>query len=214
MGRWLATVVMLLPGLCLAYFGYAHFADGIAQDGAVPVPVAMVAQIPLPKAAYDDAAKSLASASLRDGDAMLIRAEALFDAGRAPSEIVPLLEQGIRHAPASARGWTLLATVLQPLQPKKSAAAMSPAFLLAPRDYWIAAARVRAAGPLWPLLDAETRLAAENQSRLLWHDELLRPQIVVAAQTDAGAALLTRSFQENEIREISRYVAAARRRAR
>jgi hypothetical protein len=214
MGRRLATVVLLLPGLCLAYFGYAHFTDGAAQDGAVPVPVAMVAQISLPKAAYDDAVKSLTGASLRDGDAQLVRSEALFNGGRAPSEIVPLIEEGLRHAPASARGWTLLAEAQQPSQPKKAAAAISLAFLLAPRDYWIAAARVRAAGLLWPSLDGETRLAAEKQARLLWHEELLRPQIVIAAQTDAGAALLTRSFQESEIRDISRHIAAARRRAR
>jgi predicted Zn-dependent protease len=174
----------------------------------------MVAQLPLPKAAYDNAANTLANASPNDGDAMLIRAEVLLNTGRTASDVVPLLVDGLRHAPASARGWTLLAEAQQPLQPTRAATALSQAFLLAPRDYWIAAARVRAAGLLWPSLDGETRAAAEKQSRLLWQEELLRPQLVVAAQTNEGAALLTRSFREEEIRDVSRYISAARRRPR
>jgi hypothetical protein len=207
--RWLVSAAMLLPGLCLAHFGYVHFADGVAHDGAIPVPVAMVAQHPVPKIAYDEAAKSLARAAPRDGDAMLIRAEALFHAGRTPSEIVPLLEEGLRQAPASARGWTLLAEAQQPLAPEKSAAALSQALILAPRDYWTAAARLRVAALLWPKLDAEIRTSAQNQARLLWQEELLRPQLVIAVQTNEGAALLTRSFDESEIRKINRYLVEA-----
>lgn len=203
-------VGLCLPGVLLGTFGYIHFVDGWAQDAAVPVPVYMVAQIKMPKSAYVEAAKALRYADHRNGGAELARAEARVRSGEQGASIVDQIRDGLAHQPASARGWTLLAEVLNPSQEKYAAQSLSQALILAPNDYWLAGARAEDAAQLWPDLDDDARHMAFAQTRLLWQEPQLREQLVDLARTPAGAALISRAFGQDDIRAINRLLSRRR----
>lgn len=209
---WVLPLLALPPAVALAVFGAIHFRDGLARDAAVPVPVYMVAEIPVPKAAYASAAEALSRASIRNGEAALARVEALRNASTSPALLVAPTREALGHVPASPRGWTLLAEMLSGSNKPAAAKALSQALILAPRDYWLAPMRARDAALLWPELDAEGRAMAIAQSRLLWQEPQLRPQLLRLTATSDGVALVTRSFQPDEIRMINRWMARERRR--
>jgi len=202
---------MLLPALLLAVFGVAHFQNGLALDAAIPVPVYMVQGAKLSARAYKNANAALADASPRNGLAMIIRGETAMHAGHSQREAVALLRQGLIQAPASARGWTLLAEELRTIDAHKAGAALGQALVLAPHDYYLAAARVYDAGLLWDFLDTETRQLAISQTRLLWEEPVLRAGVVPLAQTGVGAAQFSRSLSPDEIRLLNRKLARAQR---
>jgi len=212
--RFSLIVVLVVPGIFLGIFGFVHFKDGLAVDAAVPVPVYMVAQISVPKKAYVEAAEALSEACQRNGGAMLSEAEARIHGGEPASVVLPLLRNGLSHEPASARGWTLLAEILHSKHPAWAAQALNEAFLLSPRDTWIAGARAQDAALLWPYLDDDTRGMAVEQTRRIWQEPLLRLQILGVVDTPQGAALVTRSFGQGDIRAINRWVRQERRRPR
>jgi hypothetical protein len=187
--------------------------DGLAVDAAVPVPVYMVAQVDMPKAAYVEAAKALHNADPHNGGAILAEAEARLDAGEPAQTVVPVLQRGLVRDPAYARGWTLLAGVLASTQKDKAAKALAQALLLAPRDFWVAGARARAAAKLWSVLDSDTRAMALTQTQLLWNEPLLRPELRKLLSASDGAALVTRAFDQDDIRTINRWVAREQRRS-
>lgn len=202
-----ARVLLLLPGIFLAGYGFAHIRDGIALDRAIPVPVYMVAGTPLPRAAYIEAAKALEGANPRDGIAALSRAEANLRAGASMARVSQIVVQGLWREPASARGWTLLAETYYPTDKTLAALALSQALLLAPRDYYLARPRALDAALLWAYLDADTRALAISQARLLWQEPTLRSELIGLAKTAAGASLLTRALKPDEIRLLNRTIA-------
>ncbi len=104
-------IAWLLPALALAAFAYFDFCDGLARDAAIPVPTYMIAQVAMPRAAYQDAVAALASADPHDGDATIARGEASLRSGMRPLDVAPVLIDGLEHAPASSRGWLLLSEV-------------------------------------------------------------------------------------------------------
>lgn len=198
-------MVLLVPGIALAAFAYAHFRDGIAQDRAVPVPVYMVAQKPLPAAAYAHAAESLAGADARNGEATLQRTEALMHSGEENALLVAAAKDGLSRMPASPRGWLLLSELTASADPVFAGRAMAQSLLLGSREYWLITPRLIDAAKQWPRLDREARSAAIAQVRLIWETPALRDQLAALCNSPEGAALVTRAFSADEIRRINRW---------
>jgi hypothetical protein len=90
---------------------------------------------------------------------------------------------------------------------------LTQAFLLSPRDTWIAGVRAQDAALLWPYLDDDTRGMAIEQTRRIWQEPFLRPQMLGVVDTPQGAAMVTRSFEQDDIRAINRWVRMQQRRA-
>ena len=212
--RIVGSVLLSLPGLVLGFFAAAHFVDGLAVDAAIQVPIYMVAQIAMPKAAYEDAAAVLARADARDGTAAIAHAEARLHSGASPAAQVSILTQGLLQEPASARGWTLLSEVLLPTDKEGAARALSEALVLAPREYWLVESRAHDAALLWKYLDAETQTRALEQTRMLWEEPILRGQLRRLLLTQEGVDLAARAFagRQDELREMNRWLSAERRR--
>lgn len=200
-----------LPGLVLAGFGALHMRDGAASDAAVPVPSAMVAGITAPAEAYRHTAAVLALADTRNGEAVIVRAEALMHVGDRRGA-VPLLVAGLARAPASARGWVLLSEAEDDERPSDAARALAMGLVLAPHDYWLAGRRVRDAARLWSRLDGEGCRLAMDQARLLWRDEVLRDQLRDVLRTAEGLSVVARAFagQSEDVREMNRWLARRR----
>jgi hypothetical protein len=205
-----AGILLAAPALVLGIFGGVHFRDGLAVDAAVPVPVYMVAQISMSKAAYAAAAAALAQADPSNGGATLAAAEARWHAGGNPTQLIPVIRTGLMQEPASARGWTLLSEVLHPVDEKKAARALSQALVLAPREYWLIGARAKDAAMQWSALDPESRSMALYQARLLWQEPALHGQLRELLRFPEGAALVSRAFSQDDIRSINRWRARER----
>lgn len=212
--RWFPSVLCFLPAAALAYLAFPHFLDGAALDAAIPVPNYMIAQIAMPKSAYAEAETALGRADPSDGEAQIERAEAALRAGATPGSQVPRLIRGVTLEPASARGWTLLAYAWAPADRVKAANALAMALELAPKDYWLAGMRSEAAAMLWPQLDPDAQASALAQMRLLWEEPLLRGRLRKLLTSKTGVALVTRAFsgQQDEVREMNRWLAVERRR--
>ena len=207
------AILLVLPALVLGVFGYIHMRDGAATDAAVPVPVYMIAQVSMPRAAYIDAAAALSKADPRNGEAGIARAEALLRAGepnRPSAE--ELLARALTHQPASARGWTLLSEAALPHDRKLAARALRRALLLGPRDYWLMEARAQDAALLWRDLDHDTQAIALGQVRMLWREQSLRKQLLQLLRTPEGMALTARAFadRDDEIRAMNRWLSRER----
>jgi len=202
------SVLLLAPALALGILAWAHFADGVAVDAAIPVPVFMIQQIAMPKVAYVDAAAALERADARDGDAALERAEAGLHGGAPPAAEVPLLVHGLMQEPASARGWTVLAEALLPTDREAAARALSQALVLAPRDYWLIGARAQDGARLWPELDPDAQALALEQARMLWEIPELRDQLRHLLTSPQGVALTAKAFagREDELRTMNRWL--------
>ena len=203
------SVLLLLPALALGTSAWAHFADGVAVDAAIPVPVFMIQQIAMPKVAYVDAAAALSKADVRDGEAAVARAEAALHGGASPADEVPLLVQGLTQEPASARGWTILAEALEPTDRGGAARALSQGLVLAPRDYWLIGARAQDSARLWGELDRDTQALALEQARMLWEVPELRDQLRHVLTSPKGVALVAKAFagREDELRTMNRWLA-------
>ena len=208
------SILWLVPTVVLVLAAVPHFLDGLAVDAAIPVPVYMIAQVPMPKSAYEDAVVALGRADPRDGNAAIARGEAALRSGARPLSQVPMLSEGLMEEPASARGWTLLSEAWMPTDKKKAARALAQALLLAPNEYWLAEARLQDAALLWPYLDADARLEALEQTRMLWEEPLLRNQIRPLLFSKEGVALVAHAFanHQNELRDMNRWLMLERQR--
>jgi hypothetical protein len=208
----LASVLWLLPVFALGYFALMHFFDGLAMDAAIPVPVYMIAQIAMPKIAYEDAAIALGRADGRDGEAQIARAEAGLRGGALRPSTVSELIQGLVQEPASARGWMLLSEAWPLADKSRAARALSLALLLAPNEYWLAGSRAHDAARLWLSLDADAQKHALDQTQLLWREPPLRGQLRALLASPAGVALVSRAFvhDPSELRAMNRWLARAR----
>jgi hypothetical protein len=194
----------------LAAFAYTHFRDGVAQNGAVPVPVYMIAHRPLPAMAYVHAAESLAGASVRNGEPILQRTEARMHAGENPELLALAAKEGLSRIPASPRGWLLLSELTAPSDKAFAARALAQSIAMGPREYWVVTPRLVDAAKQWPDLDRDTQASVMSQVRLLWEAPILRDQLVTLCQSAEGAALVTRAFSPDDIRQINRWLARQR----
>jgi hypothetical protein len=213
---WLTGAVLLLPAGLLAAAGLVHLHNGQAVNAAFPVPLMMATDVAVPARASADAARALAVADPRDGDAVLAQAEAGYHAGVPRTETLQRVRAGLSRAPASAEGWTFYAEMLQPRDPAMAVRALDQAFLLAPHDFYLAGRRARLAALLWGQLDRDGRDAALTQARLLWQEPLLHQEMLQLLAAPQGSALLTRAYagDPDTMRAINRWVSAQRRAAK
>lgn len=172
----------------------------------------MIAGTVLQRSIYAQAAIELAQADARDGDAQLESAEASLYAGAKKAAIVSRIIAGLRLAPSSARGWLLLSEVTERTQPALAGAALSQSFLLAPYDFYLAGRRANDAAKQWATLDPETRSMAQRQTERLWDEGDLRGYIRPLLTSDAGTALVNRSFasRRTDQRLINRWLEVQR----
>ena len=212
---WLCRVVLLAPVVLLLVVAIPRFQDGLAVDAAFPVPVYAVLNVALPVTSYRAAADVLANADSNDGPTLIARAEVASLAGNPPERVLDILRDGLSRSPASARGWSLLAEQLEKQDRTQAAAALAHSLLLGPREYFIAGKRARATALLWDELPADAREAALGQTRLLWTEILLHPEIGPLLTTSGGAELMKRAFQNDpeQLRALNRWLAEERRRA-
>jgi len=212
---WLARLGWLVGPLALAFLAIPRLTSGIATDAAFPVPIYIAMNVPLPASAYRQAADILAQANPNDGDAVIARAEAMSRSGSAPGDVIAVVQLGLSDAPASARGWTLLAEQEGKVAHGRAAAPLALALSLGPYDYWLAGRRAGDAVTLWDALDADGKSAALGQLRLLWDEPSLRQQIVPILALKGGPRLMTRALasETEEIRALNRWLNAQRRRA-
>jgi hypothetical protein len=205
-------LLAFLPALALAILAVPRLEDGIANERAIPVPNSLIRESALRPEDYRRAATVLANVDAHDGDSQVLAAETEWHAGAPAAVVAAKTEAALTYAPASLRGWLLLAEVAS--NPARQAAALSQTFVLAPYDYYIARRRTRDAARQWDTLDADTRDMALRQVQLLWDDEALHPLILPMLQTDADGALVGRAFAQrrSDLRSLNRWVSAERRR--
>jgi hypothetical protein len=207
-------LVLIAPAIVLVFAAVPRLQSGLAIDAVYPVPVMMVIGADLPQTSYNDAGTILSTAGAADGNAILLRAEALSLMQPKPAGTEALIEEGLSKSPTSVRGWTLLAEGLQGADRVRAAQALEQSLLLGPYEYYVAVRRARLAALLWDELPNEARPMALRQMRLLWQEPTLNAGILRLLATDGGANLIARSFQDepDEVRAINRWVTAERRR--
>ncbi|MDR3527560.1 MAG: hypothetical protein P4L57_09790 [Rhizomicrobium sp.] len=210
----IVNVVLLLLAIASGWFAIPHWRDGVAIGDAIPVPAYMVAQIPMPKLAYDDAVHALGRADPENGWAHIARAEAARQYGGAPQTQISEIERGLSLTPASSRGWTLLSEAWLPTDQRLAAKMLSQALLLGPNDFWLIGPRVQDAAVLWPYLDQDSKDLALAQTRMLWEVPVLRGQLRVLLRSADGVNLASRAFKnrQEEVRQMNRWLSLDRQR--
>lgn len=210
---WFARLGWFIVPIALAYLALPRLTSGMATDSAFPVPTYIAMNYPLPSSAYREAAGILAGADPNDSEAMIARAEAMSRSGAAPSDVIAVLTLGLSDAPASARGWTLLAEQEGKMAHDRAATPLALALSLGSYDYWLAGRRAGDAVILWDALDPADKSAALNQLRLLWDEPLLRSEIMPLLTLQGGPALMTRALagSPDDVRALNRWISESRR---
>ncbi len=206
--------LLSLPGILIIVLGLGPLRDGLAVDGAIPVPMYMIQQAPLSKSAYQRAARALGAANASNGQAAIFAAEAKMRAGDAPVAQIPELNRALTNSPADARGWMILSDAYATVDPKRAASALGQSLLLAPYDYFLAEPRAARAASLWAHMDSDTRDMAARQTLLLWESPDLQPTVRILLRTPTGVDLVKRSFKhhQTELRDMNRWLFIQRQR--
>jgi hypothetical protein len=212
--KYIIGVFLCVPGILLIAFAGTPLRDGIAVDSAIPVPIYLIRQSPLPKSVYNQAAMTLDRADPADGDAHLLAVEAALHAGAIPAVEIAAVQNALEHSPANARGWMILSDVTASADRGRSAAALGQSILLSPYDFWLAEPRAERAALLWPSLDKDTRALAMRQTLLLWEAPDLRQKMRLLLTKPQGVALAQYAFKDHqdELRDFNRWLFAERRR--
>lgn len=207
-----AVLLLLLPAIFLGSFSLSHIADGIAVEKAIPIPNYLIMHKLVQPSTYRDAMIALKNAAGDNGEAEIIRAESAANLGVPPLTQVKILESGLKHQPASARGWLLLSEAYQKNDKKKAAAYLSTAMMLAPRDYWLIGIRVRDAAVLWTELNFETKKNTLEQAQMLWDVPLLHDQLRAVLASADGVQIIKLAFKNrpDDVREMNRWLATQR----
>jgi hypothetical protein len=169
---------------------------GLAAEAAFPVPFYMDEGIYLPHQAYEVAEAALAKVSAADGAMRIVAAEAGYLAANDSAQADRLLKEGLESAPASARGWALLAERLASSNRATAAQAWRQSVTLGPYEYRLLARRGRLAALLWSELDDQDRAAARMQVRLLWPGVRTRPGLFSILASPGGPALFEAAFAD------------------
>lgn len=212
---WCCRLGLLLPAALLVAIAIPRYQSGRAVDSAYPVPAYTIMNFALPANSYRAAADALAEADPRDGRTLIERAEIASLAGLSRNEVVSLLEDGLARAPASARGWTILAEQTAGGNKTRAANALAHSLLLGPDEYYLAAKRARVAATVWDALPSDAADAALGQARNLWKEGGLNREIPDLLALKGGPELMTRAFRDDpeDLRALNRWLAAERRRA-
>ena len=211
-GIWALRIGLLLPAVLVSVLAIPRFVSGLALEAAYPVPPYIAKNVVLPRKSYATAAAILSHADPSDGETQIARAEAAHLAGEPDAQVIPIVENGLSHDPASARGWTLLCEVLQRTDRARSAKALTIALELARYDYFLAGRRARDGAVLWDAIAADDRPLLLRQAQLLWTEPQLHSEIPPLLNTPGGAALMTRALSDDpqQIRSLNRWVARRR----
>lgn len=208
----LVVLLLLLPAIFLGTFSVSYITDGIAVERAIPIPNYLIMHRAVRPSAYRDAIEALENANEANGEAKIIRAEAANNLGVPLSTQVKIIENGLLHKPASARGWLLLSEAYQKWDRKKAATYLSMAMLFSPEDYWLIGISVRDAANLWSDLDAETKSYALRRAQMLWDVPILHDQLRVVLSSNAGVQIIKMAFKDrqDDIRDMNRWLAIQR----
>ena len=210
--HWFRAIVLLLPPAALISLALPRLVTGLALDESFPVPAAMESDRSVAQEDYRRTGVVLSVASPVDGETQVDRAEALWLSGRDATVVLPVVTQGLVRSPASIRGWTVLAQVLQKIEPNRAAEALTIALELSPYDYSLVGRKTRAGAPLWNSLPEDARNQLVAQARLLWSHDEMRPQVLSLVAVPGGADLMTRALSDPDtIRAVNRYVTRSRR---
>jgi hypothetical protein len=209
---WTLRIGFLLPVVLVTAAAIPRIVSGLALETAFPVPSYIVKNVVLPRKSYAAAAVVLSHADPRDGETQILRAEAAHLGGTPDAQVIPIIENGLSHDPAYARGWTLLSELLQQTDRVRASKALTTALELAPYDYFLAGRRARDGAMLWDVVSEDGRALLVRQAGLLWTEKQLRDQIIPLLDTPGGAALMTRALGDNpdQIRALNRWVAKHR----
>ena len=209
---WLLRIGLLLPVLLVTAAAIPRIVSGLALEAAFPVPSYIVKNVVLPRKSYAAAAIVLSHADSRDGETQILRAEAAHLGGMPDAQVIPIVENGLGHDPAYARGWTLLSELLRQTDRARASKALTIALELAPYDYFLAGRRARDGAMLWDAMSDDGRGLLLRQAGLLWSEPQLRDQVMPLLDTPGGAALMTRALKDNpdQIRALNRWVARRR----
>jgi hypothetical protein len=210
--RLVRFALLLAPALVLLCLAMPRLITGLALDAAFPVPAGMATNRTFSTETYEKTGAVLAASVPGDGETRLLRAQALWLAGRPASEVRPLAEQALQRAPASIQGWMLLSEVALRDDPAMSARALSVALELSPYDYWLVGRKTRAGASLWDRLDPVAQKSLLTQATLIWVPGGQKSELLPLVRAPGGAALLTRAItSDNEIRAINRFISSQRR---
>ena len=210
--RFALRGLVVIPVLLITVLAAPRFLGGLAQDAAVPYTSRMIINDPLKKSDYTDAADLLAHTSPSDGESRVMRALAMWHAGSGGASVVPVAEDALARSPASARGWILLAEELRGRSPETAVSALSLGIMLAPREYYLVAPRIRAGAPLWNGLSPRAQDVLMNDARLVSIDPNLEPALRDVLRVPGGPALISRAFtgRPQDLRALNRALARKR----
>lgn len=206
---WLIRVALLLPAAAIVAAALPRLYSGAALETAFPATAYIGENVPLPQNSYKGVARILAHAPSSDGETQILRAEAAAYAGQPPATITPLLDVALSRAPASPRGWILLAALQTDSNPKTAAAALSLAIALAPREYYLVARQACAGAALWPYLAKDTRAKLVGDARILATMPEFRGELRILLGGRGGPQLVTRALAGNpeQLRQLNRSLA-------
>jgi hypothetical protein len=207
--RWATRAGLLAPAAALAMLAIPRLSTGLLLEKAFPATAYIGTNTPLPAAAYRDVARILAGASADDSETVLLQAEAAINAGASPARVLPEVEYALARSPLSARGWIILASLLTSTDRAKAANALTQAFDIAPREYYLMLPMMLVGAPLWNDLPARVRAGLLLDVRKLTDDQERRGQLRLLLSRPAGAELVVRAFaaRPEALRQLNRDLA-------
>ena len=213
LARWLRRAGSFTLPIVLVLVAAPRFVSGLATEAAFPIPIYLSMNVRVPTESYRIARDRLMRADPSDGDAKIAQAEAGIYSGANPISTVQILEEGLSLAPASARGWMLLAEQSAHSDTKRAALALTVSLELDEFDYWLVDRRIRDAALLWHVMPVAGKGYTFRQIRLIWQTPILRARIEPLLAEQGVAAIFSRAFagDRETLRAINRWRAASHR---
>lgn len=210
----LAMCVWLASAGALLVLGGWLLMAALPQAAAAPVPVFITMDVQLPHETYVEAARRLSGAAPWDGQSQLALAEARLLAYGPDEAVHQAILRGLVAAPASPRGWSLLAD-WRARRKMDGAPALAMALTLAPFDTYDSARRMRLAAVAWPSLDAQRREIATRLLRASWLRDDMRPWLPGLMAGYGAPFLFGRAFADHpaDLRAFNRWLILRRLRA-
>lgn len=203
---WGPRLLVLAPAIVVVLAAVPRLSTGLSLERAFPASAYIQTNAPLPLASYRQVADLLANASSSDDETALLQTEAAIDAGRPLEPIITQVENVLKTSPLSARGWIILASLLTNQDPRRAAQALTLAYDLAPRDYYLVFPRTLVAAPLWGYLPTRIRATLLGDVSLLADNREKHSQLRILLSKPGGAELVVRSFagKPEALRELNR----------
>lgn len=192
--RWLFRLVLILPAIGIVIVAIPRLYGGLLLERAFPATAYIQTNTPLPIASYRQVAILLAKAPSEDGETALLQAEAAIDAGTPLKPIVIRVENVLSVSPLLSRGWLILASLLTNQDPRNAAKALTLAYDLSPREYYLIFPRTLVAAPLWGYLPARIRATLLDDVGSLANEKKNHAQLRLLLAKPGGPQLVIRSF--------------------